>query len=652
MEIQRLFTPGIIGNMEVKNRTIMSPMLKNYGNRNGKVSQRYIDYFAARAKGGTGLILAEAVYISPESKGNMCQLGIHNDSVIEGYRKLIDAVHQHGCKIGLEIQHRGKETSSVFNFMQPVAPSCTPYDASLESGFKRRGDTPRELSIAEIEELIKKFAAAAVRNKEAGFDLVEIHGGHGYLIEQFLSPHTNKRNDKYGGSKENRSRFPLEVVEAVRKAVGDDYPISYRISGDEYVDGGMVIDDILPFVTKLEAAGIDMIDVSGGIHETIYMIVPPMDIPLGCHVHLASAIKEVVDIPVAVVGRINDPIQSDMVLVENNADFVVLGRALHADPEFVNKAKEGKYDEIRNCLACNQGCIDVLTTRSPVKCVVNVAAGREREFIIKKAEKKKKVVIIGGGPGGMEAARIAKLRGHEVLLYEKYEQLGGQVNIAKKAPNMEGIEDSIRFLSTQMNKLGVTLKVGVEATPEMIESEKPDAVIMATGSIPYKPMIPGIDQPHVYTAWDVLEGKADIGKKTVILGADLVACETALYTAKRNVKTIIITPEHELAEGEGTRVFWILLKQIENEPNIEVRLRTTMQEIKQNSIVIQNENNFGEIDGLDSVIISVGNASVNKLSDTIISNGKIAEIFTVGDCVQPRKLMDAIHEGAMAGMRI
>lgn len=652
METQRLFTPGMIGNLEVPNRIIMSPMLKNYGNRNGTIGQRYIEYFAARAKGGTGLILAEAVFISPESKGNMFQLGIHDDLVIDGYRKLIDAVHQYGCKIGLEIQHRGKETSSVFNFLQPVAPSTTPYEASLESGFKRRGDTPRELSISEIYELIKKFAEAAVRTKEAGFDMVEVHGGHGYLIGEFLSPHTNKRTDKYGGSAENRGRFPLEVVEAVRKAVGNDYPISYRISGDEYVDGGLTIEDIIKFVPRLEAAGVDLIDVTGGIHETIFMIVPPMDIPLGCHVHLGTAIKEAVDIPVAVVGRINDPLQADALLVENSADYVVMGRALHADPEFPNKAKAGRIPEIRNCMACNQGCIDTLSTRNPVKCVINAAAGREGEFELRDAERKKKVVVVGGGPGGMEAARIASMRGHEVILFEKGHQLGGQVNIAKRAPNMEGIEDSIRYLTYQLDHLGITVNLGVEATPEQIESLMPDAVVVATGGIPFKPLIPGIDQSHVYTAWEVLKGEATTGKRVIILGGNLIGCEIALLLSKKGVKAIVVDPEHELGKDEGTRLFWILAKQVESDPNIEVRLRTTLQEIRKSSVITQHENSFQEIKHIDAVVISVGNESVNQVGDALIFNRKIQEIHVIGDCAQPRKLMDAVHEGAMAGMRI
>jgi NADPH-dependent 2,4-dienoyl-CoA reductase/sulfur reductase-like enzyme len=402
----------------------------------------------------------------------------------------------------------------------------------------------------------------------------------------------------------------------------------------------------------LEEAGIDLIDVSGGIHETIYMIVPPMDIPLGCHVHLAAAIKEVVDIPVAVVGRINDPIQADTILLENKADFIVLGRALHADPEFPKKAQEGRLDEIRNCLACNEGCIDTLTTRSPITCVVNAAAGKENEFKIKVAEKKKKVIVIGGGPGGMEAARVASLRGHEVILYEKNNELGGQIKIAKNAPNMEGIEDSIRFLSTQMDKLGVTVNLGVEATPEMVESLKPDAVVVATGGVPFKPLIPGIEQPHVYTAWELFEGKAVHGKKAIILGGDLIACEAALYLSKRGVKVIIINPEIEFAINEGTRVLWTLLKPITDDPNISIRNRSTIERINNSSIVTQTDGKFDEIDGVDSVIISAGNISSNKVGDALILGGKIPAVYKIGDCLEPRKQKDAIHEGMAVGLRI
>jgi 2,4-dienoyl-CoA reductase-like NADH-dependent reductase (Old Yellow Enzyme family)/thioredoxin reductase len=651
-EFKRLFVPGIIGNLEIRNRTIMSPMLKNYGNRNGTVGQRYIDYFAARAKGGIGLILAEAVYVSPESKGNKFQLGIHDDLVIEGYKKLTEAVQQYGAKIALEIQHRGQETSSVFSYLQPVSPSVVEYKASLESGFRAKGDTSRALTILEIKDLIKKFANAAVRTKKAGMDLVEVHGGHGYLINEFFSPYTNKRTDEYGGTFEKRCRFPLEVIEAVRKAVGKDYPISYRITGDEYVDGGLTIDDVVRFAPMLEEAGIDLIDVSGGIHETIYMIVPPMDIPLGCHVHLAAAIKQVVNIPVAVVGRINDPVQADTILLENKADFIVFGRAVHADPEFLNKAREGRLDEIRNCLACNEGCIDTLTTRSPITCVVNAAAGKENEYEIMKAARKKKVVVIGGGPGGMEAARVASLRGHEVILYEKADKLGGQINIAKRAPNMDGIEDSIRYLSTQMNKLGVTLNLGVEATSDLIESLKPDAVVVATGGIPFKPLIPGIEQKHVYTSWELFEGKAKIGKKAVILGGDLITCEAALFLRKKGVEVVIVNPEVDFAMTEGTRTIWCLLQPIKEDKNISIFNRSTIQKINPNSVIIQIDGEFKEINGVDSIIISVGNISCNEVGDALILNRKIPEVYKIGDCLEPRKQKDAIHEGFVAGLRI
>ena len=345
----------MIGKVRIRNRIISSPMERNYATRDGAVTQRYIDNLVAKAKGGVGLILVESTYVDPRGKGRVYQLGCYDDKLIPGLKRMTDAVHKHGAKIGLELHFGGRQTNSDVTGFQPMAPSSVPCWVS-------GGEIPREMTVAEIKDMVKKFAEAAERSKRAGFDLVEIHGGHGYLVAQFLSGYSNKRTDEYGGTLEKRMRFPLEVVKAVRDAVGEDFPIAYRLSGDEYIDQGVTLEETVPFATKLEEAGVNLIDVSAGLYETTYIISQPMDVPLGCNVPLAEEIKRAVNIPVTVVGRINDPAFAENILNEGQADFVSFGRALHSDPDFPQKAREGRLDDICMCIACMQGCIDILGT--------------------------------------------------------------------------------------------------------------------------------------------------------------------------------------------------------------------------------------------------------------------------------------------------
>jgi 2,4-dienoyl-CoA reductase-like NADH-dependent reductase (Old Yellow Enzyme family) len=352
-QYKKLFEPWMIGKVKIRNRIISSPMERNYCNIDGSVTQQYIDNLTAKAKGGAGLIMVESTYVDPRGKGRAYQLGCYDDSLIPGLKRLIDAVHQHGAKIAPELKFSGRQTSGKVTGMQPMAPS--PVSCAISGG-----DIPREMTIGEIKQMVVSFAQAAARSKQAGFDLVELHGGHGYLLAQFLSGYANKRTDEYGGTFEKRMRFPLEVVAAVREAVGPDFPIAYRLSGDEFIDGGLSLEETVPFAQKLEQASVDLIDVSAGLYETTYIISQPMEITLGCNVHLAEAIKAAVDIPVSVAGRINDPTFADDILAQGKSDFISFARALHADPEFPRKAQEGRPEDICMCSGCLQGCIDIL----------------------------------------------------------------------------------------------------------------------------------------------------------------------------------------------------------------------------------------------------------------------------------------------------
>ena len=369
-----LFSKGAIGPLILKNRIIMAPMEKNLAGPDGSVTQRYIDYVAERARGGAALINLESMYVDPVGRNHAYQLGIHDDGLLPGYRHLIEAAHAHGALVAAEIQFAGRETSSAVTGFQPVAPSPVP--CAVLTG----GETPRELTVPEIRRIVARFAEAADRAARVGFDLVEVHGAHGYLVGQFLSPFSNKRTDAYGGDPERRMRFPLEVVAAVREALAGRAALAYRISADEYVEGGLRIEDVLPFCGRLEAAGVQLLDVSAAIYESAVMIAQPMEQPPGCLAHLSRAVKQRVRIPVSVAGRINDPAVAEKVLKEGQADLCIMNRALIADPDFPTKAQEGRLDDIRQCMGYNEGCIDRIYTGRGVTCVQNAVIGREKAW--------------------------------------------------------------------------------------------------------------------------------------------------------------------------------------------------------------------------------------------------------------------------------
>jgi len=643
---KKLFQPGIIRKLKIKNRLINAPCEKNYANPDGSVTQRYIDYTVERAKGGVGLILPESMYIDPQGRNHLLQLGIYDDKLIPGLKKLTTAVQKYGCKIGAEIQFAGRQTSSLITGLRPVAPS--PIPCKVLAG----GEVPRELTIEEIHKLVKKFGEAARRAKEAGFDLVEIHGAHGYIIGQFLSPFSNKRKDEYGGDSERRMRFPLEVVAEVRRAVGHDYPVAYRISAHEYVDGGLTLEDIIPFVQKLEQAGVDLIDVSAGIYESVVWIAQPSAFPQGCLVDLAYEIKKSVNIPVAVAGRINNPELAESILEEGKADFIAMGRALHADPYLPKKAQEGRLQDIRRCPACMR-CSDELGTNLPISCTVNPAVGKERELIINPTSKKKSVMVIGGGPAGMKAAAIAAQRGHNVTLYEKKRELGGMARLACKVSHKKEFEEVIKYLLHEVEMSGARIRLNTEVTLELVEKVSPDVVIVATGSCPVFPFTPGIDKSHnVYTALEVLEGNVTPSGTILIMGGGLIGCETAKFICKKEVdKVIIVEPAKEIGRGIGLREGWYLLNEIKKDSKIEVRTRTTVEEIRENLAIIQSEGKYEEI-YVDYIILATGLASNNQLADLLKERGEVSELYTIGDCVLPRKVEEAIYEGLLVSRQI
>ncbi|MCK4964919.1 MAG: FAD-dependent oxidoreductase, partial [Dehalococcoidia bacterium] len=522
--LKHLFRPANIGSIEIGNRIVMLAMHLAFATEDGFSTDRLKNFYIERAKGGAGLLMIGMAYVDTAGKGQGLSLDIYDDKYIPGLREVAEACKVHGSRVFLQLSHQGATALPQLTGQQSVSSSTI---------TTRKSDMlPRELTIAEIHEAVDKFGEAAKRTKEASFDGIEVVASTNTLINQFLSPITNKRTDKYGGELKNRMRFLLEVNESVRGRVGDDYPLSYRIVGDELMEGGNGLAEAVQIAQELEKVGADVINVNLSWHEVPVPQIA-MSVPRGAFTYTARAVKEAVNTPVIATGRINDPILADKLIGDGVTDFAGMGRALIADPELPNKAREQRFDDIRPCIACGQGCFDIAIFHRPLTCLGNAAVGREEECKITKAKEPKKVIVIGGGPGGMEAARVAALRGHKVSLYEKGQELGGWLNLAAIIPGREEIGSLLNYLGTQVKKLGVDIRLGVEATSSLIEEEKPDVVIVATGSNPIVPGIPGVGGDNTVTAKEVLTGNVETGKRVVIVGGSGVGCDVALYLARK-----------------------------------------------------------------------------------------------------------------------
>ena len=645
MEFREMFEPGEIGVMRLKNRIALAPMVRNWATQDGFVTERLLNHYTAIAGGGVGMIILEACYIHPLGKGFVNQMGISNDKCIEGLKNLANAVHKYGAKVGTQIFHAGRQTIPKFCGGQPVAPSAKPCEIMR---FLDPEYIPRELSTEEVGVLADAFAEAARRNKEAGLDFVELHGAHGYIINQFLSPYTNLRTDRYGGDFSGRMRFVLEVVDKVRSKVGRNYPMTIRLNGSDFIEGGMDIKYTLKVVEELDKAGIDGFHITGEIYESFPQgrMISPMSVPAAPLVELAAAVKKVTSKPVITVAKIYRPQLMEDVLVKNQADFVAIGRSLLSDPELPNKVKEGRLDDINYCTTC-QGCQERLFSQLDVQCTVNPWCGREKELEIKPAPKKKKVMVVGGGAAGMQAAWVAAKRGHEVSLYEKSNQLGGQMLLTSMPPSRDDWNVFARYQMNQVDRNGVKVITGREVTQELISEVKPDVLIMATGSIPAKPKIPGIDGSNVVQARDVLRGRAKCRGPIIVVGGGLVGCGVAEWLAEKRHKVTIaemqadIAPDMFLNEKTTMLERWKKL-------DIEIFTRKKVASITTRGIMVEGDGKTEEIGG-ETIVLAMGAEADQKLAGV---KEKIREFFTIGDCAKPRKIMDAVYEGAKVGCEV
>ncbi|NLL46768.1 MAG: FAD-dependent oxidoreductase [Clostridiales bacterium] len=643
MDFKVLFSPIRIGNMEVPNRFVVPPMGTNLGNPDGTISQEMIDYWEARAKGGWGLIIVEVTAVDPLGKAIPFQPCLFDDSFIPSFKKLADTVHRYGTKIAVQLHHAGRQTSSQIMGEQPVAPSPVPCLVSKEM--------PRELSTGEVYEMIEKFGDAALRARKAGLDAIEVHGAHGYLIGQFMSPHSNKRVDEFGGSFHNRMRFPVEVVRNIRRKVGGAFPVIFRISGDERVTGGINIEESRAAARVLEDAGVDALHVSVGVYGSMQYIIPPADIPPGFLLPYSEEIKKAVSVPVIGVGRINHPALAKDAILSGKADLLSWGRQSLADPETPNKVAAGLIEDISPCIACNQGCVGYIFDPDKMKatCLVNPFCGREGKMKIEPAVKKKKLVIIGGGPGGLEAAWVAAARGHSVLLFEKESVPGGQFRVGAIAPAKQEITKSISFYTHMGRKYGVDFRFGVEAKAEQIIAEKPDVVIIATGAEASIPDIPGIDNPKVVTSTEILLGLKDPGTRVLVIGGGMVGSETADLLGEHGHEVTIAEMSPEIGRDVQESVRYFLFRRLKKYKTT-IYTNTTVKEITNDSVRAEKDGEEIELRGFDTIVIAVGATSVNTLEREL--DGKVPELYVIGDASETRKAIDAIEEGASIAIRL
>lgn len=648
-----LFSPGAIGTLELKNRIVMAPMGTCLAEVTGAASRRLIDYYAERAKGGAGLIIVENTLIDSRRGIQIVnQLRIDEYKFVPQLFELTEAVHSWGAKIALQINSAGAGMRPHLSpDISPVGPS------SVDLDFQPLAI--RELTVAEIGEIVAEFGSAARLAKLAGFDAVEIHGAHGYLIAQFLSPYTNKRSDAYGGSSERRMRFCLEVVEEVRKGVGSEYPLLFRLSADEFLgDAGLTIADTTAIAKRLEEAGIDAIDISAGnlnMRGSCVRTIPSAFVQDGHLMGHAAKMKEAVGIPVLVAGKIRGPELGEKILSDGSADFVAYGRSLIADPELPVKSRQGRVEAIRRCISCNDMCIYRKTWLGhPIRCTVNPAAGRETEPP-RPAAPPKNVVVIGGGPAGMEAARIAALRGHRVTVYEMQPSLGGQLGMASVSPDKAMLGKYVDFMETQLEALGVEVRLSKEITEEMVRHMECDTIVLASGAERLSRRGGGSPRERVFFYDEVLLGRrVPEGKDIIVAGGGMIGCEVAIYLSQTMGKRVWLTTRQDRVGGDVEPIFTQpgLVDRLA-EDGVTVLAHTEIKEVTESHIRAVSRGSDTSLQA-DAVVFSQGRRPNRQLMDAlrVLGADRAVDVHVVGDCVTPRTLPDAVHEGYWAGCQI
>ncbi|MEH7106892.1 NAD(P)/FAD-dependent oxidoreductase [Bacillus sp. JJ1764] len=639
MKYKHLFSKGKIGNLELKNRIVMPAIGTALASSTGEASQEIIAYYEERAKGGCGLIITEITKIDEEyGAGCANQLTLTKPQHVPQLERLVRTVHKYDTKLFVQLHHPGREThSALIEGRQIVAPSAI--------ACKRTVEMPRALTTEEVEGLVKKFVTGAKLAQMAGVDGVELHGAHGYLINQFLSPYTNHRTDRYGGDFIKRMRFITEIILGIKHICGSTFPISVRLSGDEFVEGGLKLEDSIKIARYLESIGVDAINVSSGTYESGVTIIEPTSYPQGWKKHLAAGIKQAVKIPVIAVSTIKNPDFAESLLEEEILDFVGVGRSQLADPEWSNKALDGKDDEIRPCIGCLH-CIETLSKGGVVKCAVNPRVGRELEFSsLDKSGNGRVVIIIGGGPAGMEAARTLADRGFKPVLFEKSGQLGGALRLAGMPPGKKLMTEFVEYQKRELLRFNVEIKLHSEPTVEDIQALDPYAVFWAAGAEPIIPPIPGVDDIRVCTANDILDGSVSfIGKRTVVIGSGMTGCETAELLATQGNEVTIVEMQEQIGNGIYASILYDITQKLK-QYNVQVVTNHKVDSIGKDSVtVVHTKSGQPQTLVAQQIVLSLGVKAQKGLLEQL-EEAFPSKVRVVGDSSRAGKVSDAIREG-------
>lgn len=629
-----LFEPFALGPLRLRNRLVMAPMGTCLDD-DGHVTDATIAYYRRRAEGGVGTITVEGCLVSSDTQGP--EPRISDPAHLPGLRRLVEALRPYDVTIGVQLMHPGRQVVAG----PSVAPSPVPLNA--------HAPTPHELTSTEIATIVDDYARAADLAMQAGFDFVEVHGAHGYLPSSFLSPLDNRRTDAYGGSLENRARFSLEIARAIVAVGGDELPLVWRINGDDGVEGGFGVRDAALVSRWLEEAGAAAISVSAGTWHTLQVTLAPMFVPRGHMRHLAATVKRAVGVPVIAVGRLDDPDLAADVVASGDADLVLLGRALIAEPDWPRKVRDGRRDELRPCIACN-ACVDLVGRGERARCAVNPEVGRELEWRLEPAPASRRVMVVGSGPAGMEAAEIARLRGHETSIWERDDRLGGKLEVAGLAPSKREVLRYRDHQARRLAALGVEINLAREVTPATVAARRPDVVVVATGADPLTPPIPGIDAEHVHDAEALMRGEVEVGAgdRVAIVGGSATGCELAELLAPAVASVTVIELRGSVGHGIEAITRRHLVRTLRRQG---VRLLTgaTVVAIEPDGVRYEDRDGGRQFVPVDLVALALGwRPRGGALAERLAG----VEVVVLGDAARPADFVHAVNAGADAGLRI